>query len=57
MVNGPKSNEYVLIGGQPVAVTWSSSPQRRSAATPGPWIMWVDSVSLGNIARSTTSTR
>ena len=46
-----------MIGGQPVAVTASSSPQRRRAATPGGWIIRVDSVSLGNVAWSTSSTR
>ena len=35
-------------------MTSSSSPQRRSAATPGAWITWVETVSLGNVARSTT---
>ena len=45
------------MGGQPVALTVSSSPHRASAATPGAWITCVDSVSLGNDARSTTSTR
>ena len=54
---GPKSNEYVSIGGQPVALTASSRPQRCRAATPGAWMMCVDTVSLGNVARSTTSTR
>jgi hypothetical protein len=56
-VTGPKSNVYREIGGQPVAVTCSSSPHRRSASTPGGWMKWVDTVSLGNVARSTTSTR
>ena len=57
IVNGPKSNAYVSIGGHPVAVTRSSSPHRRSAAMPGGWIRCVEIVSLGNVARSTTSTR
>src|SRR3954468_20485199 len=57
MVKKPKSKEYVSSGGQPVAVTASSRPHRRSAATPGAWIAWVESVSLGKVARSTSSTR
>jgi hypothetical protein len=57
MVKGPKSNEYLSMGGQPVATTSSSSPQLRRAATPGAWIRWVETVSLGNVARSTTRTR
>ena len=39
------------------ATSRSSSPQRFSAATPGAWMMWVERVSLGNVARSTSSTR
>jgi len=35
IVNGPKSNAYVSIGGHPVAVNRSSSPQRCIAVTPG----------------------
>src|SRR6188472_1707805 len=31
-------------------------PQRRSRATPGTWTWWVESVSLGNAARSTART-
>ena len=38
-------------------MTSSSSPHRWSAATPGAWITWVERVSLGNVARSTASTR
>ena len=57
IVNGPKSNEYVLIGGHPLPATLSSRPQRRSAETPGAWTMCVDTVSLGNDARSTTRMR
>ncbi len=56
-VIGPKSNWYRVIGGQPVALTRSSNPHRCRAATPGAWIMWVERVSLGNVARSTASTR
>jgi hypothetical protein len=47
----------VSIGGQPLAVTASSSPHRRSAATPGAWITSVERVSLPTVARSTSSTR
>ena len=43
------------MGGQPV--TPRISPQRCSAATPSGCTMWVETVSLGNLARSTTSTR
>ena len=57
MVKGPKSNAYPVMGGQPVAVTRSSSPHRCRAATPGAWITWVERVSLGKVARSTASTR
>src|SRR3954454_1063474 len=45
IVNGPKSNRYVLIGGQPVATNRSSSPQRCNAETPGGCKMCVDTVS------------
>lgn len=54
--NGPKSNEYVVIGGHSVATKDSSSPQRFSPAMPGGWIRCVDTVSEGNRARSTSST-
>src|SRR5919201_6410633 len=57
MVNTPKSNEYVSIGGHPGAISSSRSPHRRNASTPGAWMRWVDKVSLGNPARSTTRTR
>ena len=57
MVIGPKSNEYVSTGGQPVATILSRMPQRLSASTPGAWMKWVETVSLGNVDRSTTSTR
>ena len=57
IVIGPKSNEYVSTGGQPVAMILSRMPQRRRAATPGAWMKCVETVSLGNVERSTTSTR
>jgi len=57
IVNGPKSNEYVSMGGAPEAMTWSRTPHRRSAAMPGAWIMCVERVSLGNDAWSTSNTR
>jgi hypothetical protein len=44
------------MAGQPVAVSRSSSPQRRRAATPGGCSRWVETVSLGKVARSTTRT-
>ena len=44
------------MGGQPVAVSRSSSPQRRSEATPGGCSRWVETVSLGKVALSTTRT-
>ena len=56
-VTGPKSNEYLVIGGQLVASSWSRMPQRASAATAGGCARWVDIVSLGNVALSTSSTR
>jgi hypothetical protein len=45
------------MGGQPVATSRSSSPQRRSASTPGGWTQWLETVSLGNVTRSISSTR
>jgi len=45
------------IGGQPVAVTRSNSPQLRNFCTPGGWMHSVETVSLGKVARSTSSTR
>ena len=57
IVKGPKSNEYVPIGGHPVAVSRSSKPHLSSAATPGGWTRCVEMVSLGNVARSTARTR
>jgi hypothetical protein len=45
-----------LIAGAPLSSTASSSPQRLSWTTPLRAIEWVDSVSLGNDARSTTTT-
>lgn len=56
MTTGPKSKLYGANGGHPEARTASSNPQRCSAATPGGWITWVESESLGNVARSTSST-
>jgi hypothetical protein len=56
-VIGPKSNEYFVIAGHPVASRRSRSPHRFSAATPGGWIMCVEIVSLGNVALSTSNTR
>ena len=56
-VTGPKSNEYLVIGGQLVASSCSRMPQRASAATAGGCARWVDIVSLGNVALSTSSTR
>ena len=47
IVKGPKSVAYVSIGGQFVATTRSSSPQRSSASTPGGWI----EVGRGRVAR------
>jgi hypothetical protein len=57
IVTGPKSNAYVSIAGHPLAITASSTPHRRSAATPGEWIRWDDMVSLGKVALSTITTR
>ena len=57
MVTGPKSNEYLVIGGQLVASSRSRMPHRASAATAGGWARCVDIVSLGNVALSTSSTR
>ncbi len=45
------------MAGELVAITLSSNPQRLSRATPGSCTWCVDIVSLGKIARSTTSTR
>ena len=53
---GPKSKEYVSMGGQPEATSRSRSPHRLSAAAPTGWTTWVDTVSLGNVVRSTTRT-
>jgi hypothetical protein len=44
------------MAGHPVAATSSSTPQRRSASTPGGWMIRVETVSLGNVDRSTSST-
>ena len=56
-VKGPKSNAYVCIGGHPVAVSRSINPHRARAAAPSGCTTCEDTVSLGNVARSTTSTR
>ena len=53
---GPKSKVYDSIGGVCFAMA-SSSPHRPSAATAGAWATWVDTVSLGNVAWSTSNTR
>src|SRR5882724_6696146 len=45
------------MGGHPVAARRSSRPHRDSAPTPRGCTRWVDTVSLGKVARSTTSTR
>ena len=52
----PWSKRTLRVGGVPAAMIASSRPQRASLATPGTCTWWVDSVSLGNVARSTTST-
>jgi hypothetical protein len=57
IANGPKSKAYVWIGGHPVAMSRSSRPHLRSDPTPVGWTTWVEIVSLGNVARSTSSTR
>ena len=56
ITNGPKSKRYVRIAGQPDATTESRRPHRSSAAIPGAWMKCVDTVSLGNVARSTIRT-
>jgi hypothetical protein len=55
--SAPTSNVTVRIGGQLDAVSLSSSPHRSSLATPGCQMMWVEMVSLGKEALSTSSTR
>jgi hypothetical protein len=52
----PVSNLTARVGGAPEATTRSSSPQRRSLATAGRCTWWLERVSLGKLARSTTST-
>jgi hypothetical protein len=52
----PWSKRTLRVGGVPAAMIASSTPQRASLATPGTCTWWVDRVSLGNAARSTTST-
>jgi hypothetical protein len=54
---GPACIVTVSIGGQPVAASASSSPQRASAAVVRGHRKCVDIVSLGKRARSSTSTR
>jgi hypothetical protein len=51
----PKSATKKLIGGQPVAITRSSNPQRARAAIAGPRRKWARMVSLGKVALSTSS--
>src|SRR5581483_373386 len=55
--SGPGSNRTRRAGGAPEAITRSSSPQRASRTTPGSCTWWVESVSLGKVARSTRRTR
>ena len=45
------------MAGQPVRISLSSSPQLSSMAAPSGWITCVEIVSLGKVARSTSSTR
>src|SRR4051812_41553369 len=47
----------LVTGGQPVASTWPSRPHRRSWALPSTVIMWVETVSLGKVPRSSSRTR
>lgn len=56
MVKAPKSKAYVSMGGHFVATSASSTPHRRSEATPGGWTRCVEIVSLGKVERSTIST-
>src|SRR5688572_25545695 len=44
------------MGGHPVATSRSSRPHWRRCATPGGWIRWVETVSLGNSSLSTSRT-
>src|SRR5262245_111789 len=45
------------MGGHPVVVRRSRRPHLDSAAAPSGCTRWVDTVSLGKVARSTTRTR
>src|SRR5687768_10197849 len=45
------------MGGHPVAFSRSRRPHLDRALTPSGCRMWVDTVSLGKVARSTTNTR
>ena len=53
--------EVELVGVDGRAARRDDAPEEgpiaASAATPGGWIMWAETVSLGNVARSTSSTR
>ena len=53
----PRSMLTVRIDGQLVVPTVSRSPQSLSLATPGSCSQWLETVSLGDEAWSTTSTR
>src|SRR6185437_6378714 len=52
----PWTKRTSRVRGVPAASTASSTPHLASRATPGSCTWWVDRVSLGNVARSTTST-
>src|SRR5829696_2365996 len=52
----PRWNATVRISGAPLSTTASSSPHRASWTRPPRAMAWVESVSLGNVARSTTRT-
>ena len=55
--NGPRSMVNLAMGGQFEAMILSRTPQCFSRATPGVRMKWVDMVSLGNVALSTSNTR
>ena len=57
MTNGPKSIVNPESGGAPEAATRSNRPHCRSSAIAGTCSRCVDSTSLGNVARSSSSTR
>ena len=52
----PQDIVMSVIGGQPVAITRSRRPHSESDRTPSEVRKCVESVSLGNVALSTTST-